>query len=117
MLRNYYINKEWIISETARRVYRIAAALSLVLFFFLFAVKVAGGVPPTFVPIARLFLHIGVLGAAITVVAMEYFLFRFDQSPAIKKVFWFCVMLFPPVGPPTYCFFVYSRSAIVRKLG
>jgi len=30
---------------------------------------------------------------------MEYFLFGFDKSLAIKKVFWFAVMMFPPLGP------------------
>ena len=43
-------------------------------------------------------------------VAMEYFLFGFDQSSGLKKGFWFCVMLFPPLGPAIYCFIVYSRS-------
>jgi len=50
-------------------------------------------------------------------VAMEYFLFGFDESSAIKKMFWFCVMLFPPLGAPLYCFIVYSRSAVVSSGG
>jgi hypothetical protein len=35
MLRYYYINKEWMISATAQRVYRVAAYLSLALFLLL----------------------------------------------------------------------------------
>ena len=35
---------------------------------------------------------------------MEYFLFSFDNSSDTKKVFWFCVMLFPLLGPALYCF-------------
>ena len=114
MLRNYYINKEWIVSRTARRVYRVAASLSLTLFFFLAVVRFRGGIPDTFVPVLKLPLFAGVLGAAITMVAMEYFLFGFDNSSAMKKLFWFCVMLLPPLGPPLYCFVVYSRSDALK---
>jgi hypothetical protein len=63
-------------------------------------------------PLARLFLLIGVLGAAVTITAMEYFLFGFDRSSAWKKTFWFCVMMFPLLGPAMYCFFVYLRSEV-----
>jgi hypothetical protein len=114
MLRNYYINKEWMVSNAARRIYCVAASLSLALFFFLMAVRFMGGIPETLVPILRLPLFAGVLGAAITMVAMEYFLFAFDNSSALKKVFWFCVLLFPPLGPPLYCFIVYSRSDVLK---
>jgi hypothetical protein len=45
---------------------------------------------------------------------MEYFLFGFDKSSGMKKVFWFGVMLFPPLGPALYCFLVYSRSEVLK---
>jgi hypothetical protein len=114
MLRNYYINKEWIVSYRARSIYRVAAGLSLALFFFLMAVKFMGRIPETLVPILKLALFAGVLGSAVTMVAMEYFLFGFDNSSALKRVFWFCVLLFPPLGPPLYCFIVYSRSDALK---
>jgi hypothetical protein len=57
----------------------------------------------------------GVVGDATTMVAMEYFLFGFDKSSAIKKVFWFCVMMFPPLGPALYCLFVYSHSDVLEN--
>jgi hypothetical protein len=60
---------------------------------------IQGGIPDSFVPILKLPLFAGVLGAAITTVAMEYFLFGFDNSSAIKKILWFCVMLLPLLGP------------------
>ena len=101
-------------SYTARRVYRIAASLSLTLFLFLIWVRATGGIPETLVPILKLPLFICVLGAATTMVAMEYFLFGFDNSSALRKVFWFCVLLFPPLGPPLYCFIVYSRSDVLK---
>ena len=114
MLRYYYINKEWMVSRRARRIYRIAASLSVVLFFMLIAVPLAGEIPENALPVVRLLLLAGVLGAATTMVAMEYFLFGFDNSSALKKVFWFCVMLFPPLGPALYCFMVYSRSTVIE---
>ena len=114
MLRNYYINREWIVSAPARRIYRIAAALSLGLFFGMMAVRFKGGIPLNVLPVAKALLFVGVVGAATTTVAMEYFLFGFDTSAAWKKVFWFCVMLLPPLGPPLYCFIVYSRSPLTK---
>jgi predicted tellurium resistance membrane protein TerC len=113
MLRYYYINKEWIVSGTARRTYRIAAGLSLALFFMLVAVRLVGAIPEA-LPVVKLLLFAGVLGAATTMIAMEYFLFGFDTSSAMKKVFWFCVMLFPLLGPALYCFIVYSRSDVLK---
>lgn len=110
MLRNYYINKEWMVSPTARHIYRFAAVLSVALFFVWFALLLRGEIPATLVPAMRLFLPAGVLGAAVTMVAMEYFLFGFDRSSAWRKTFWFGIMMFPPLGPALYCFFVYLRS-------
>jgi hypothetical protein len=117
MLRNYYINKEWMVSGTAQRSYRVAAGLSLVLFFVVFFIAVAaqvGAIPEALLPVVKLLLLAGVLGAATTMVAMEYFLFSFDNSSAMKKVFWFCVMLFPLLGPALYCFIVYSHSDVLK---
>jgi hypothetical protein len=115
VLRYYYINKEWMVSPGARSVYRIAASLSLALFFMLIALRLAGEIPQNTIPLVRLLLLAAVLGAAVTMVAMEYFLFGFDDSPALRKVFWFCVMLFPPLGPALYCFIVYSRSRVIER--
>jgi hypothetical protein len=114
MLRYYYINKEWIVSHTARHIYRIAASLSLALFLMVVLRPFIGAIPEGLFPIVRLLLFAGVLGTAITIVAMEYFLFGFDNSSAMKKVFWFGVMLLPPLGPALYCFIVYSRSGVVK---
>lgn len=86
MLTHYYINKEWIISRTARRIYRTAATLSLALFLVL---PFADSIPPSYGPLFRLFFFAGVLGTATTLIAMEYFLLGFDSSSAWKKAFWF----------------------------
>jgi len=102
------IDKKLIVSRTARRIYRLSAALSLTLYISLVGVRMS---PSAFWkgPILR-----GVLGTAITVVGMEVFLFRFDQSAALKQIFWFCLMLFVPLGPALYCYLLYSRSKVVR---
>jgi hypothetical protein len=115
MLRYDLITKEWIISRTARSVYRAAAALSLLLLPVLWVAIQGSGMLGSLRPILRPLLFVGALGMALTGLGMEYFLFRFDESHALKQVFWFCVMLFAPVGPALYCFLVYSRSDAVQQ--
>jgi len=111
MLRYYYINKEWILSATARRIYRISASLSIMLFLIEWAVRMHVPIGPGMLPIVRPLVFAGVFGAAITLIAMEYFFFGFDKTPVWKKALWFLVLLAPPLGPPLYCFVVYSRSS------
>ena len=118
MLRYEYIKREWIISPTARRVYRIAAATSVVFFLCWMALVIQrsiDGIPDGLRSVVRPIVLIGVIGAGITLVGMEFFLIRFDNSHALKQVFWFCAMLFPILGPAVYCFLVYSRSEVLRR--
>jgi hypothetical protein len=117
MLKYELINKEWIVSPTARRVYRVSASLSVTLFFGWWAILIMGGVPESIAPVVRVLLLVGMLGAAITLVGMEIFLFRFDDSHPLKQVVWFCVMLFPLLGTALYCFIVYSRSDVLKSSG
>jgi len=107
---NHYqhFSKEWIVSPTARRVYRIAAVLSLTLYVSLAALIVYGPIPAL-----KQFLFVGVLATAINGTGMEFFLFRFDDSAAWKQILWFCALIFIPIGPALYCFVVYSRSKMV----
>jgi hypothetical protein len=115
MLKYEYIKKEWIVSPTARLVYRISASLSVALFFGWWAILVVGGIAETISPVVRLLLLVGVLGAGITIVGMQFFLFRFDNSHPLKQVVWFLVMLFPLLGAALYCFIVYSRSDVLKS--
>ncbi len=115
MLKYEYINKEWIVSPTAHRVYRASAALSVALFFGWCAILFVGGIPSTVAPVVRLLLLAGVLGAGITFVGMEFFLFRFDDSHLLKQIVWFLVMLFPLLGAALYCFVVYSHSNALKS--
>jgi hypothetical protein len=108
-----FINKEWIVSATALRVYRAAAYLSIMLFLF-WCYTIFEGVPLANRPLARFIVFAGVLGAGTVFVGMEYFLFRFDQSHPLKQMAWFCVMLLPLLGPAIYCLVVYSRSTVVK---
>ena len=114
MLRYEYINKEWIVSPTALRVYRVSACLSIVL-FLQWCFAVVEGIPSSLASLASIVLFAGVFGAGITFVGMEYFLFRFDDSHPLKQLAWFCIMLFPMLGPALYCLVVYSRSKAVRS--
>jgi hypothetical protein len=117
MLRSYCINKELMVSGTAQRSCRVAAGLSLVLLFVVFFIAVAaqvGPIPEALLPVVKLLLLAGVLGSATTMVAMEYFLFSVDNSSARKKIFWFCVILFPLLGPALYCFIVHSHSDVLK---
>lgn len=120
MLRNYYISREWIVSHSARRIYRVGAALSLGLLVMTLAAPLLAdrGLMPTTgigVSLVRLFVLMAIVGAATTWIAMEYFLFGFDDSSALKKVFWFLLLGLPPLGPAVYCFVVYSRSKYFRE--
>jgi len=72
-------------------------------------------IPASLTPLVQPLLFLGVLGAGITFVGMEYFLFRFDDSGALKQIFWFCAMLFPILGAALYCFIVYSHSEVLKR--
>jgi len=100
------------VSLRARRVYRVSAALSIALFS---AILFVGGIPLAIAPLVKLLLFAGVLGAAITLVGMEFFLFRFDDSHPLKQVVWFLLMLLPLLGAPLYCLLVYSRSNVLKS--
>lgn len=103
-----HFSKEWIVSPTARRVYRAAAVVSLTVYASLVALIVYGPIPAL-----KQFLFVGVLATAINGTGMEFFRSRFDDSAAWKQILWFCALLFAPLGPALYCFLVYSRSKVI----
>jgi len=114
MIKYELISPELIISPAAYRVYRASAFISTLLFVWLCVSLSQGGVPQVRGPLGPPLLFIPVLAAAANLVGMEIFLFRFDNSHALKQVFWFCVMLLPLLGAAGYCFFVYSRSDVFK---
>jgi hypothetical protein len=105
-----HFSKEWIVSPTARRVYRVAAVVSLTLYVSLAALIAYGPIPAL-----KQLLFVGVLATAINTTGMEFFLLRFDDSAAWKQILWFCAMFLIPLGPALYCFLVYSRSKVVLR--
>jgi hypothetical protein len=110
MLRYEFISKDWIVSPRARLVYRVAAIASLMLIPLLAEVIVYPR--HTFL---RPLVFLAVVGMALNALGMEYFLIRFDNSPAWQQIVWFFVNILIPVGPAFYCFLVYSRSEAVKK--
>jgi hypothetical protein len=116
MFRYEFINKEWLVSRAARAVYRTASCLSLVLVILVVAVELDYALLVAFRPFLRLAVLVGALGAATSLVGMEFFLVRFDDSRPFTQIFWFFAMvLTAPIGPALYCFLVYSRSTVVRS--
>src|ERR1051326_7177547 len=103
MMNHYFLPKEWMVSAAARRVYRSAAVVSIAFLALLIALQFVGEVPESWTAIARLALLVGVGSTALTLVAMEYFLFGFDQSSDGKKMLSFILMLVPVLGAAIYC--------------
>ena len=113
---NYFaIDEKLIISHEACRIYRVCAWISLAFFVALIGDLFSPEGPLALIVLSKPLLMIGALSYAGMIVAMEVFLFRFDESSALKQIFWFLVMLIPLLGAPTYCLLVYSRSAIMRN--
>jgi len=113
------INKEWIISGTARRVYFVCAVAAFSLFGAFFASRMAmqaSGITslegaPVAALTVRIFLWPGILGTAVLSIAMWYFWFSFDNSSWLKKACWFLPLYFLfGIGPGLYYFFVYRRN-------
>jgi uncharacterized membrane protein len=115
MLRYELLNKEWIVSPTARRVYRSTAALSLAFLPVSRCHPIAIWDSRCDSPVLKPLLLFGTLATAVTLVGMEYFLIRFDDSHPLKQVFWFVALLFAPLGPALYCYIVYSRSEVLKS--
>ena len=115
MLHYEFLNKEWVVSATAYRVYRFSAGLSIVLFVGLLWALSQGERSSLSGSALRAVALAAALATATTFVGMEYFLFRFDNSHPLKQLLWFCIMIFPFFGPALYCFVVYSRTDLVRN--
>jgi hypothetical protein len=115
MIHQQFIEREWVVSATAKRVYRSTAAVSIVFFFFAVTLSMSmrgnPDVPALSLLLAKPVVLIFALATAITEAGMFCFLFLFDTSPGLKQVFWFLAMMIPPFGPALFCFRVYSRSS------
>ena len=118
LLNHYYISRSWLISQNARRIYRTAAACSLLLIIVFVADDLKGYAlfaNEVMEQLGRLMAFVGVLGTAITLVAMEYYFFTLDECGVWTKTLWFLVLCAVPIGTALYCFRVYSRSSYFRN--
>lgn len=113
------ISKEWIISDTARRVYFVCAVAAFSLFGGILAstmaMQASGITSLEGSPIAALTVRVvlwpGILGTAVLSIAMWYFWFTFDKSSWLKKACWFVPLYFLlRIGPSLYYFLVYRRN-------
>ena len=111
------VSREMVVSRTARSIYRLSAGLSIPLIFGSAWLLSGAHVSEVTAQFAEPVLFIGVLAIVITMAGMEPFLFRFDDSSALKQMVWFLIMLVPGIGAILYCFLVYSRSKAVGAVG
>jgi hypothetical protein len=118
------INKTWIISTAARRVYFACALAAFALFGVLIASRAAMNASaatslaasPLAALVVRFLLLPTIFGAALLTVAMWYFWFGFDNSSWLRKAIWFLPLYFLlALGPAFYYFFVYRRSPVIQR--
>ena len=115
------INRSWLFSLTAQRIYFVSALLALALTATLMGVHMAMRVAGTrtltrdAASVIRALLYPEVLGMAILWAAMWYFWFGFDRSHYFKRTIWFFLLFFvAPFGPLLYYFVVYRRCVSVQ---
>ena len=115
------INRSWLFSLTAQRIYFVSALLALALTATLMGVHMAMRVAGTrtltrdAASVIRVLLYPEVLGMAILWAAMWYFWFGFDRSHYFKRTIWFFLLFFvAPFGPLLYYFVVYRRCVSVQ---
>lgn len=111
------VDRSWLFSQTAQRVYFGSALLSIALVGTLIGVHSAmsaaraAAVTPLAASVVKILLYPETLGAAILWVGMWYFWFSFDRSHYLKRAIWFCLLFFfAPFGPLFYYFIVYRRN-------
>lgn len=120
------INRSWIVSRSAQRVYAGCAIAN----FYLIAVFVGNqtaraenGVRwlpnfPAAAYLVKLLLWPGLIGTAVLAVAMWYFWFTFDPSPWATKTFWFLILFLGlALGPLLYYIFSYRKSSALDPAG
>jgi hypothetical protein len=114
---NQLATREMVVSRKTRSIYRLSAGLSIPLIFGSVWLLSTPHITEVIAQFAEPLLFIGVLAIVITTAGMGAFLFRFDDSSALKQVVWFLIMLVPGIGAILYCFLVYSRSKAVHVVG
>ncbi len=118
MMRYYLVSEDWLISPTARRVYRFCAWISFLLLpTFALLVKFPEGsaLPHVVILAVHLLLLLSVIANAVICVAMQHFLFVEDESDAWKQILWFLALAVLGVGPGLFVLLAYSKSPLFEK--
>jgi hypothetical protein len=123
MLYRFEINRPWVVSPGASRVYLASAVLTLLFYAGRAGISAAlfvtsatwSNLPVTIELPLRLFLVLGMFGTAVLWVAMVYYWYSFDSYSDGTKGLWLLVILtLGPIGTLVYYFAVYrpqTRSA------
>ena len=119
------INKNWIESRVAQRIYFTCAVATLSLLGSLFAIRLAvlsaglsfqSEVSAETVILVQILVWPGIIGAAVMWIAMWYFWLTFDSSGWLQKAVWFFfLLLFAPLAQLFYYFFVYRRVLSLKQ--
>jgi hypothetical protein len=116
MCLRFFINKEWIVSTTARRIYLISTILNVALIFLEYWLILSSHAVMSdglSVALGSL-LYLCVFGAATTFVAMLFHFVLFNRYSLPKSILCALAMYLYPIGPPLYFFLVYWRSPEFR---
>jgi hypothetical protein len=116
------INRSWLFSPLAQRMYFASALLTLAFIATFLGVRmamVAAGTPALVAPasaVVRTLLYPEIAGVAVLWIGMWYFWFGFDSSHYLKKAMWFVLLGFlAPFGTILYYFFVYRRLIVAQS--
>lgn len=110
------INRNWVLSRTAQRIYLGCSVLTLGLLATLMGVHLAlsaahaAALNTDARSVVRFLLFPEILAAAVLWVAMWYFWFGFDRSHYVKRALSFVLLFFfGPLGTLFYYFVTYRR--------
>jgi hypothetical protein len=112
------ISPRWILSRRAQRIYLVSAIACLELLATVIGMLLAMTLatpadwPDALDVVIVPLLAVGVLGTAVLLVGMWYFLLNFDEGSLMKKACWgLALWLLAPWAEVFYFFLVYRRSS------
>jgi hypothetical protein len=116
------INREWLLSQAAQRIYLGCAVLTFALVATItgthLAISAAGAsaLSADARSVVRTILFPEILGTALLWVSMWYFWFGLDRSHYLKKAFSFVLLFFfAPIGTVVYYFVSYRRQVVAMR--
>jgi hypothetical protein len=117
MIYRFEINRPWVVSPGASRVYLVSAVLATLFYACKIGVSLALSVAASrwsdisWIVAVPLFLTqlVSVIGTAVLWVAMMYYWYSFDPRSDGARGVWLLVLLLGPLGSLIYYFAVYRR--------